>query len=69
MLSVQGADVAQDTDCAQEHLRILFEEILEIERSMRQRGCIPSERPFMTLVILKKKVFDLLVEDFTPLKI
>lgn len=63
MLSVQGADVAQDTDCVQEHLRILFEEILETERSMRQRGGIPSERPFLALVILKKKVFDLLVED------
>jgi TPR repeat protein len=62
IMAVKGADVTQNTDCAQEHLRILFEEILETERSMRQKGCMPSERPFMALVMLKKKVFDLLVE-------
>jgi TPR repeat protein len=62
MMAVQGAYGAQDTDCAHEYLRILFEEILETEISMRQKGGMPSERPFMALVMLKKKVFDLLVE-------
>lgn len=63
MLSVQGSDVAQDTDVAQDNLRILFEEILETERSMRQNGGNLSERPFLALVMLKKMVFDLLIED------